>query len=201
MSDNKPAEPLKPTAEQLTAAQKYEGRVIDSIFDAIVVEGAKSANRLPENIFRDYFLPVFAGKTSIGKHYEEWISIAGAPTAEVAIVDATNVNVLFNVPALMNTEHIKRNRPEGALPFASIVAMAQAFNTRGPAASQNMMTSQGMERYKASHDRNHDYSPLEKRWLEIFQRYGYVPVDLGNKNTAEKSQESGAVGDDEFIEN
>ncbi len=199
MTSNDPTAPLKPTAEQLTAAQKYEGRLVDSIFNSIVVEPTQNANRLPEHIFRDYFLPAFAGKVPLGKHYEEWISIAGAPTAEVAIVDAGGVNVLFNVPALMNTDHIKRTRPEGALPFASIVAMAEAFRTKSPAASQNMMTAQGMDRYKASHDRNHDYTPLEKRWLAIFERYGYVAQDT-QATPSQEPKASGAIDDDEFTE-
>ncbi len=200
MTQENPTAPLKPTPQQLTAAQKYEGRLVDSIHHAIVVEPTLHANRLPENIFRDYFLPAFAGSVPLGKHYEEWISIAGAPTAEVAIVDASGSNILFNVPALMNTDHIKRTRPEGALPFASIVTMAEAFRTRSAAASQNVMTAQGMDRYKASHDSSHDYTPIEKRWLEIFQRYGYVPVQTGAAAAVEK-KDTGSVSDDEFVEN
>lgn len=173
---------------------------IDRIHQLIVEEPKRMANRLPEQIFRDYFLPVFAGDVPNGKHYEEWISIAGAPSAEVAIL-GENGQVLFNVPPLMNTDHIKRIRPEGAIPFASIVSMSEAFRGKSGAAADQQMTTDGMRRYRASHDSNHDYTPEEKRWLEIFQRYGIVSA-ASNVETpaAPEAQKPNAIDDDEFVE-
>lgn len=187
-----------------TPQQQAEALEIDRIHNLIVEEPKKYANRLPEAIFRDYFLPAFAGKVPLVKHYEEWISIAGAPTAEVAIVDEGGVNVIFNVPPIMNTDHIQRTRPEGAMPFAAIVSMAEAFRTKSGAQSDQVMTAQGMDRVKAAHDKKYDYSPLEKRWLEIFQRYGIVPVDpkqtSASATSAAAEAPSTAIDDDDFIE-
>lgn len=182
----------------LTPEQRKQASDIDRIHQLIVEEPKKHASRLPENIFRDYFLPVFAGLAPMGTHYEEWISIAGAPSAEVSIVNETGV--LFNVPPLMNTDHIKRERPEGAMPFAAIVSMAQAFRTKSGAQGENVMTKQGIERYKASHDTKHDYSVDEKRWIDIFQRYGVLPATPTDNTAKEAIKPSTGIDDDEFVE-
>ena len=60
---------------------------------------------LPEHLFRQHFLPFFLGNSNPGPNNEvvaAWIGIAGAPTAEVDIIDDAR-NVLFTAPAIFST--------------------------------------------------------------------------------------------------
>lgn len=60
---------------------------------------------LPEPLFRQHFLPFFLGNVAPGPNNEvvsAWIGIAGAPTAEVDIIDDAR-NVLFTAPAIFST--------------------------------------------------------------------------------------------------
>lgn len=61
--------------------------------------------KLPEHIFKDYFLPFFLGGAVPDPNtevYARWVGIAETPTSEVDVINPAG-DVLFTVPALMNT--------------------------------------------------------------------------------------------------
>lgn len=189
------------TEEELQAirAANFSGmnNVVDGIYQSIITDAKKDLPMLPETIFKSYFLPYFAGQVAPANHVPDWISIAGAPTQQVNIIDNIG-NVLFTVPALLSTQHIQRLRPEGALPFASIVAMAQALKTKSPTQSHNLFVSAMLERYRQVHDS--DYQPTEDElaWLGIYTRYDVIPAGGETAAIAATEAVSDEIDDDDF---
>lgn len=189
--------------EQLDAhrARTFAGMnsALDFVYKGIILDPQLDLPKLPEHIFTSYFLPYFAGQVQVDKHVADWISVAGAPSQQVNIIDNAG-NVLFTVPALLNTAHIQRLRPEGSLPFVSIIAMANALGTQSPARAEELFINTMLERYRQVH--NSDYKPtdIEMRWIEIFTRYNVTPVfPEGHVGTSvEVAPEDDSIDQDDF---
>lgn len=63
-------------------------------------------NRLPEHIFREYFLPCWLGKISPLNWVTEWISVAGTAASEVDIFDPKTNQILFRVPSIVMSRQL-----------------------------------------------------------------------------------------------
>lgn len=187
--------------QELDAAQAAHyatmNRDLDMIYFGAVTAYEQNLPVLPENIFVSYFLPYFAGQVAPVKHVPDWISIAGAPTQKVNIIDAAGA-VLFTVPALLNTGHIQLLRPDGSLPFSSIISMANALKTQSPAQAQNLFINSMLERYRQVH--NSDYMPtdVERQWMEIFIRYNVTPVGVSTVPGITAVKDDSDIDEDDF---
>ena len=196
-NNEQPAE--KAPGIRLNAAQQ---RNFDAMFDAIVKEPASGQGRLPEHLFLKYFLPVFANQRPAPEDFiSTWVSIAGQPAGEVQIVDNAN-NVLFTVPPLMDTHHIKRLRPDGSMDFSSIGQMLALHAQSNPKLAEANYQQNLIKRYKESHSPTSVTSENQKRWQEIFVRYG-IEQTKPEPAQAASAKSTGAeddIGDDEFVQ-
>ena len=128
-------------------------------------------NQIPENIFVRYFLPRFTGQIQDQDWLVKWISIAGTPMAEVAVIDDVGRQELFRVPAVLYTrnlllknntvnmfdifgryEQIKKNIPQSATSF-----LFQALNAK---------------KQELQQDYNSD--KVQQTWYEILSRYNLL---------------------------
>lgn len=153
----------------------YEGLVLNM-----------TVNRLPENIFRDYFLAGFMGNHPNPNWVGEWISVAGTPSAEVAIIDIAG-NEIFRVPPMIasmslllqgktkgrindvftHMGNIKQNSPMQAVTFAT-----QALGEK----ARELSPSVG--------------SDFGQRWAAIFRRYGVLkPASTTAPNMSHQAAE------------
>lgn len=167
-------------AEKLTPMQRAIARdqqnKVDVVFDGLVAHPPRA--RLPEKIFVEYFLPFFAGAVQASTEFPfiaQWISVAGSAVSEVDIIDYEG-NVLFSVPAVMNTSFIRPER--GERPYNNIrkeYEMRQA----NPAAMPNRFLTSTMDARLMESIDAEAFKHLETdRWRAIFERYN-VPAPAG----------------------
>ena len=183
--------------------------ILKDIYQVAVVEGNKDYNgNIPEYIFVGYFLPYFRERienpeelTEEKRAYrkqvlEDWIKVAGTFFNEVNVLNNTG-NVLFVVPALVNSEIFNPVRKEDSKPFGEIAAMGELYNQLSPAKSQEMTNASLDKRLKEMADGKHKFLPNEVRWKEIFKRYS--GDDDVKESEQEQSKGSGALTDDDII--
>jgi hypothetical protein len=135
--------------------------------------------RLPEAIFRDWFLPVFAGQVTdtadVRTRLREWLSVAGNPFHEVLIIDTNNHAIrLFRVPPLFDRS-VVRSIVEGRNTLGHIMRSAEQYARISPQAGRQYMVEQ-FKRYELFEDINEHRMQFAGRWNEILKRYGLPPL-------------------------
>lgn len=191
------------TSEQIKPQVKTAlDRNVDEMYKVLVTDAKANVAVLPEAHFRDWFLPQFACRVPMAADaIPKWISVAGWPGAEVAIIDEAGQE-LFRVPPLFPTDHIKRIRPDGVLDFSSIGKLMELQARKSPAQAAENMKRSMLARYKASHEPGKELTENEKKWLHIFERYGYLTAaELAAQKTApeNKAADTGELDDDDFV--
>lgn len=149
--------------------------------DADTIDQLSTA-RLPEDAFVNFFLKYFTGErdTSDGQDaIVKWISVAGSPTAEVVIFDATGKE-LFKVPPLIDTSIVKSERKlNQRVGFAAIVALAQQYGSHLRVQGERFLTENLAKKRAEIRTESQVHTAHEQRWLEIFNRYQKGPkVDI-----------------------
>lgn len=172
-------------------------QITDSInrsYDELVVKPYKEITKLPEDIFVKVFLPFFSGEETLDSNPDilvRWISIAGNPSKEVQIVD-NNSDVIFIVPALMDTSCIDfKNNGKGQA-LANILANYELHKGQLPVIGQNYLNGTIDNRLKTLIKNSESLSTNEKRWNDIFIRYGKI------KDTTVVEESKDRLSDDEI---
>lgn len=158
--------------------------------------------RLPERIFVDYFLPLFAGEVEVPEDKREritkWMEVAGNPFKEVRIIaDDDHNTTLFQVPPLFDRSVI-RPHVEGRHTLGHIMRSADQYSQISPQAGRNYLGQQFM-RFEIFKDIEEHRMEFAERWNAILQRYGKPPI-----TSATAAGEAGAasetpVDDDPFV--
>jgi hypothetical protein len=166
-------------------ARKAVANRIDMVASAL---DSIPGGRLPEEIFVKYFLPLFCGETQNPDFAQQWISVAGSPTSEVAVFDDKG-EVLFNVPAWLDTTVINSASPlKGSVGILNIVQNAELvgnnIKAQGVQAFTRNMAVKARELIKANEA---EPSVFRDRWLAILKRY-----DRLEDNTPSASEQTAA---------
>jgi len=178
----------KPFEKLQEANRNQVTESINSTYDKLVVN--KQNSTLPEGIFKEHFLPYFAGEKAITSDVSvmaEWVGVAGSPMGEVDVIDNNN-QVLFTVPSLFDTNVINtvKRTPGKSLPEIysqydlranNIPVVAEKFLSDALADKANNITKEANP--KAT---NVD------RWSNILSRYGYKTEQSSN-STSEEHQD------------
>lgn len=170
------------TFDALSEAQKQlrENFMRDSenalnvIFPALVEKANEVSSKLPENIFVQYFLPYFAGQIDLSNRpglMAEWISIAGSPMAEVAIID-NNWNILYYVPGVFDTSFIDIRSRENVMSFKNITDQAALMSSNLPVLGDRFLTNSLGQKFNNMVDSMTSTDYNRQRWMSIFNRYG-----------------------------
>lgn len=176
---------------QLMARMSKEA---DKVFTALCVENDQVLGRIPESVFRDYFLPYFSGElplqdtTVVGT----WVAIAGTPAAEVRVIDDTTQAELFRVPPLMSTRYLDvLTRPNG-MAMKAVFEQASMHRQNIPIQGERYLEAAYV--HKADVMLKDAKLPEEysRRWDEIMQRY--------NKKTAVSTAVSVTANNDVGID-
>lgn len=178
---------------------KDTNETLDKVFAGLVETVRDTVPRLPEEIFVRYFLPYFAGhikNTDRPQILAEWISIAGTPMGEVAVIDPAGT-ILFYVPPVFDTSFLSVAPAKGDNSFADIATNANLLSAHIPV--------RGLEYQKnAMHTRLGDLitSPQdvkynEGRWLDIFSRYG---INIPKIEAQTVNQPASNIADDEIYD-
>ena len=167
----------------------------EQIFKALVIDDQVST--LPESLFVQNFLPFFCGERDIASNAEVipyWFAIAGSPTKEVEIIDDSG-NSLYKVPALSDTSIIDPVKEKGNVNFGEIVSLTKLYTNQSPTAGENFINKQLADKFYKLTAKSDVFSENEKRWVDIFARYGKIKI---NDQVQDSGASSGKLGDDEL---
>lgn len=159
---------------------------INDSFKSLVADVPVS--KLPEDIFKNYFLPYFTGEKTPSRAepvFARWVGIAGNPVAPVDIIDK-NEEVLFRVPPLYDTGLMSDLQGKT---MREIFAQYNLYNNNLPQVANNFLT-----KALTAKSENYDSVSLkdaEVQWKAILKRYDKYKDD----KIADKNQD----GDDDLI--
>lgn len=157
----------------------------DNIYNSLVVE--QNRNKLPESIFVNHFLGYFSGEKPIApndKIFEEWISVAGTPMAEVGIVNEKG-EVLYNVPALFDTNILDIARKQVSVSLPEIYSNYEARVNHIPVVGEKFLADALDHKVETILTESPVASENQQRWGDILKRYGKNPEVQQNINSKE----------------
>lgn len=162
-------------------------KTITAVQEALQVVADEDLPRLPENIFRDYFLPFFADELSDEAdkrvRLEKWLSVAGNSFHEVVIIDETTHRPLYKVPAIWDRSAMYNG--ERRVPLGHIMRSAEQYAMQSPIAGLNFMMDH-FEAFKLTDKESEHRLTFLNRWNEILTRYGRKKLSTAKPVTAEK---------------
>ena len=183
----------KPNTQSLLKSVKFnqEEKIkaqTDMAYDELVLDKNRSVSVLPEHIFVSYFLPFLCGERPLSTDrdfFNNWNSIAGAPTKPINIIDASN-NVLFQVPPLVDTSFVNP-KDTGNMDFNTVMINYHLLNNNIKSQAQNFIVNAMVD--KSNFGKAVNLTANEKAMFDIFIRYGKVketPHENNQKNNSDK---------------
>ncbi len=178
-------------AEDLAA----EGDFISEMTKAI----KEPPKRVPEYVFREIFLPAFAGtdpevSKKSGDFIAHWVGVVGSPTESAEVVDHVG-NVLFNVPPIYDSSLLNTTKAERpSMSYSSILTNLSETSKVNPQAAWGEFAHKTTERLDSSLSAQSDSNPTVQGWSKIFEYYGIVPAKAKEESTAPNTQ--GDLNDD-----
>lgn len=188
-----------PHMDEWTRIQHQEAGLRIKEVEALLAQVAdEELPRLPEQIFRDWFLPVFAGQVTepdvVRTRLREWLSVAGNPFHEVMIIDTHDHSVrLFRVPPLFDRS-VVRSIVQGRNTLGHIMRSAEQYARISPQAGRNYMVEQ-FKRFEMFEDIAEHRMQFAGRWNEILARYGLPP--MSKAPAAQSAGQAQATVDDD----
>lgn len=191
--------------KQLIEQQFSESqRAVDIAFNALVTSVPN--NTFPEAIFKDHFLPYFAGQVvpnDKDNRAAQWIGIAGNPTREVDLVDNSG-KVVLTVPSLFDTHALNPLRPVDRIPRGQKSMHEMLIETKlrdnhikgagQPYFHQNMnlRVDQIIESGGIG-DSAHSDTATTQKWAKVFEHFGLDQQQIGNKTTGAANAADGEI--------
>ena len=178
------SEEVKPPVTDLRALMVQQRRdsdlaVINAAFDQLVDK--KDRNKVPEDVFKQFFLPFFAGEADINKSPEvlaNWITIAGNGFREVEVVDNSGETVAI-VPGVNSTLSLQTSN--SAINIHEAMRMVEIKGSQIPRRGQDYMIDvfqhKQSEMFSATADSN---SETAAKWAKVFQRFNVNTPASGN---------------------
>lgn len=172
---------LRDTQNALVESIHRESKnTLDVVFNSLVTNSRDTCSVLPEQIFVNYFLPFFTGRNDFVARPNilgEWISIAGSPMNEVAIIDSFN-NIMYYVPAVFDTSFINAAKKTEKPTFGQITDHANLLNNNIPAISDRFLKDALSEKLPDITGNVTVNTVNEKRWIDIFAKYNISPPSI-----------------------
>lgn len=174
MSNKSNSDLVATVTENIAAAAREELTAsTNSIHEALVLDTTGIVNKLPESVFVEVFLPYFAGEKQITKEnsvMNDWVSIAGTPNNEVAIVGADGT-VLYRVPAIYDTSILNvthRNKGES---LNEIYTHYDLQQNNLPVVAERFLTDSLTHKVPSMLDPQ-KLDSVSQRWAAILATYG-----------------------------
>jgi hypothetical protein len=175
---------------------------MDDVFNDLVVNSPRA--RLPEELFVSNFLPFFIGKGTVETNSDflpTWISIAGSPAADVDVIDNRG-NVLFTVPAFIDSGFINPLKNNSGLSYSDIVNMAILFGNNIPKQGAAVLSGELEIKINRLKDKSPDYAKKINMWEIIFKRYKITDKEISDKSikvlSAPGVKLASNISDDDF---
>lgn len=149
-------------------------RSTNQTFEALVVEPSREKSRVPEQTFKDHFLPYFSGQASVVDNPDvlpTWVGIAGSPSSEVSIIDQSG-NVLYDVPAIMDLSIIDSSRRKLGESLSSIYSQYELHSNQLPVVGERYLADAMGRKTPTMFKESEKFTENAGRWNNIFERYG-----------------------------
>ncbi len=177
----------------LTEIAKKKAMDYEAIFmKDIVMSTDALRNTIPENVFVTHFLPFFSGNRNSQTDNDvvaKWIAVAGTPMAEVNVMDDSG-EVIYTVPPLLDTSIIDVVKRSAANSLSNIYTNKEVHSRNIPAAGETYLMEALDEKTRDVLKPSEHASEYEKRWANIFSRYGIqMPEGEKAQESATKSNE------------
>lgn len=156
---------LQATRDDLLKGEQkiYEGLVLTPMI-----------NTIQESVFRQYYLPCFAGFVKPDNWIVNWIQVAGTPMSEVAVMD-DNGQEVFRVPGLLASSKAFLVNRAGSL--GDIFERRELLrSTLGGLHTEYVFQQLGQKADEIDHHASKD---ALDRWNLIFNLYG---ISFGHGN-------------------
>lgn len=177
-------------SQQRDYAVKTASLAINEIHENLVVKAkTEDLAKIPEDIFKQHFLPFFSGKEARDENKNvlgEWIGIAGSPVAEVNVIDNEG-KVLFTVPPIFDSTVIKAVQDNLGKSFSDIYALYRLHSNNLPAQGENFLTKELSKKYADTITKSELLEENSKKWEKILNRYD------GNNNTTPNTEKKTIV--------
>lgn len=166
---------------------------IQNITRDLETVSSRDIRNIPERVFREVFLPMFAGKEDLvyPASTRIWANIAGSYFSRVNVINERN-EILFTVPALMNNSAVNPVSSE-EIPVSHVVATAKQYAFMHPAQGSQYLDDQLTKRSLLMRVPNNVLEDIET-WNKIFERYGY-PIITEVKDLQQKTNPDAQSGD------
>ena len=184
----------------LETMQGFDEEEAGSFIEDIMAQIKEPPKRVPENVFREIFLPVFAGlDPDLEKKTHEftahWAGIVGSQMESAQVVNMQG-ETLFTVPPICDTSRLVDTKGVvGKDSYKNIFGNLVDSVTVNPQAAIGEFTMAASKRLNAAlkHD---EIPPSENPWMPVFAFYGLVQGEAGVPQPA--SQETGKKIDEDF---
>lgn len=154
----------------------------DRVFEGLI--GSPIVRRLPESIFKNYFLPCMLGQVTNPNWVVEWISIAGSPAQEVTIFDDATHQDVFVVPGLISTQNVILNKTSSGS-LQSVFDHQANIARNSPSQATSFVYN---NLHAKSEELNLQNNISVNKWEIIFNRYGIKFKD-NNQPTSQSNDD------------
>jgi hypothetical protein len=174
------------TERMLERMQSVDLEEASSFIQDLTNQIAEPIRRVPENVFREVFLPVFAGlDPELEKRTQEfaahWAGVVGSAMEPAEIVDVQG-NKLFTVPALVDTSRLNQSSfVVGKDSFRSIFGNLIETAAIHPQMAVGEFTAAASKRLDTTIKQGQSSS---NPWEEVFSYYGLVQKKEENTSSA-----------------
>lgn len=158
--------------------------------------------KLPENLFVEFFLPLFRGEivdpAMVDDYRRKWFTIAGHPQGEVNIINEAG-EVLFTTPSYSYTKMFDPTKSDVGGSFKDLVTMANQLGRANPVRAKQYLENNLVQKFDSMRIKGHVLTKEEERWIAIFQRYPSKNVDNTSKgNSVGGTSKPSALTDDDL---
>lgn len=189
-----------PIQQVIVAQLQSRVRAIHQHFDQME---DRSYTRLPEKMFTQYWLPLFAGEVTdpvlANNLRNNWITMARSPSNPVIVVNEKDQE-LFRVPGFYSSQMIQPivERRQG---LAYDMHQATARESMGPQFAQAMMSSALAARTPSLFRDLSKAKEEAAQWARILRRYGKnpeIPNSGGAASSVAADNQGSASSDDDM---
>lgn len=173
--------------------KKQVAEQTNDIYNSLV--GTKENSQLPEDIFKQYFLPHFSGQAPISSKPQivaEWIGIAGTPASEVDVIDTAG-HVLFTVPSLFDSSIIDTVKRDPGNSISDIYSQYDLKTNNIPSVANNFLNKE-LSKKLSIVDTTVKHEDVTNQWNSIFDRYGIRRLEQSrDKQVADTSLDDDVI--------
>lgn len=151
--------------------------------------------RVPENVFKELFLPVFSGQDverekNAQNFISHWMGLVGSASAEAEVVNI-NGEKIFTVPPIVDTSVLKTTtHRSGSQGYAEIT---QEFQDQAKLLP-GLAIKEFSEKIGGRISEHLEKKPDPSGWVKIFQHYNLIP----KSKTEEKTESDNRSLDEDF---